>query len=103
MQIKTFKFPTFEDWEKRGNKIRLEIGAYCCEIRAFSWSKGSTTYMLAASLSNRNPLNIYTNKLFCSRFEYEGDNEKLKEWYETAISEFNTFFENHIKSTYFVE
>ena len=101
MKIKTFVFPTFEEWEKRKNEVRLELGAYCCEVSAFSWSNDGVTYMLAASLADRNPLNIYTSKIFRRCFEYKGDHEKLKDWYESSVLEFNAFWENHIMETYF--
>ena len=100
IKLKPFKFPTFEEWEKKGNKVRVELGAYCCEIRAYSWSNSGTTYMLAASLADRNPLNIYTPQIFCRRFDYDGDKEKLREWYETVTEEFATFFKQLIKTTY---
>jgi len=101
MKLKKFIFPTFEEWEIRDNKVRIELGAYCCEVRAYSYGEKTTTYMIAASLADRNPLNIYTNQLFCRRFEYDGDDENLKEWYETVTKEFNAFFENLIRTTYF--
>lgn len=103
MKIKKFAFPSFEEWVKKGNKVRVELGAYCCEVGAFSWGNNSTTYMLAASLADRNPLNIYTPQIFSRRFEDGGDVEKLKEWYETATQEFNTFWQNHVNSTYLEE
>ena len=59
--------------------------------------------MLAASLADRDPLNIYTPQIFSRSFEDDGDNEKLKEWYETVILEFNKFWQNHVNSTYLEE
>ena len=105
MKIKSFTFPTFEEWIEKQNKVRIKVGAYSCEIALFSWTIGScnATYKFAVSLSNMNPLNIYTDKLFCSNFEYDGDMEKLKSWYYNTINEFNIFWENHIKSTYIEE
>ncbi len=103
MKLKSFVFPTFEEWERKGNKVRVELGAYCVEIRAFSWSNTGTTYMFAASLADRNPLNIYTPQIFCRRFEHESDVAKLKEWYEQTVREFNEFFEKLLKDTYIEE
>lgn len=102
MKIKLFTFPTFEEWVQKSKNVKVDLGAYRCEIRVFSWTAGTckATYMFAVSLSNMNPLNIYTDKLFYRKFEYEGDIEKLKSWYYTTINEFNVFWENHIKSTY---
>lgn len=100
VKIKTFRFPAFEEWEKRENNVRVELGAYCCEVRAFSWRNKVTTYMLAASYRDTNPLNIYTAKLFSRLFDDEGDKEKLKNWYETSIKECNEFFVQLIKADY---
>lgn len=102
MRINMFNFPTFEEWVKRDKELKIEIGAYRCEIRRFAWSEIETTYMFAVSLSNVNPLNIYTDKLFCkSSFGCANNTEMLKKWYYDTIEEFNTFWENHITSTYF--
>ena len=103
MKLKSFKFPTFEEWEKKECKVRVELGAYCVEVCAFSWSNNGTTYVFAASLVDRNPLNIYTPQLFYRRFEYVGDETPLKEWYEKSVLEFNKFFEELLKKTYFEE
>lgn len=103
MKLKSFKFPTFEEWEKKECKVRLELGAYCVEVRAFSWGRDGTTYMFAASLVDRNPLNIYTSQIFCRRFEYVGDDGAFKEWYDNTVSEFNQFFENLLRKTYIEE
>ena len=103
MKLKSFKFPTFEEWEKKECKVRLELGAYCVEVRAFSWGRDGTTYMFAASLADRNPLNIYTPQIFSRRFEYVGDDGAFKEWYNNTVSEFNQFFENLLRKTYIEE
>ena len=65
MKSKMFSFPTFEEWVEKNKEIKIEICAYCCEIRRFAWSEIDTTYMFSVSHSNVNPLNIYTYKLFC--------------------------------------
>ena len=76
--VKMFKFPTFEEWTSNGRKFEDGIGAYKCQLKSFCWSRISTTYMFAVALSNTNPSNIYTNKLFCKSFEYiEGNNEEV--------------------------
>ena len=103
MKLKTFKFPTFEEWEKKECKVRLELGAYCVEARAFSWSNHGTTYVFAASLADRNPLNIYTPQIFHRRYEYEGDDVSFKEWYDKTVVEFSEFFEKLIRTTYLEE
>ena len=108
MKVKKFAFPSFEKWVKKGKKVRIELGAYCCEVRASSWIVISGTckaasYMFVVSLANLNPFSPYTHKLFCSTYEYDGNAEKLKEWYDKTISEFNIFWDNHVKSTYLDE
>ncbi len=103
MKFKSFKFPTFEEWVKKECKVRLEIGAYCVEVRAFSWGNNGTTYKFASSLADRNPLNIYTPQIFCRRYEYTGDDTSFKEWYDNTVVEFNEFFENLLKKTYVEE
>jgi len=102
MKIKPFAFPSFEEWEKNSKEVEIKVGAYCCQIRIFSWISGTckAVYKFAVSLANENPLNVYTDKLFCRTFKYDGDTEKLKQWYYNSINEFNIFWENHIKSTY---
>lgn len=103
MKVKPFVFPSFEEWVKKGNEVRVELGAYCCEVRPSAWGGGRTIYMLAASLVDRNPLNIYTSKMFSRSFENYGNHEELKTWYETVTLEFNTFWQEHVKSTYLEE
>lgn len=103
MTIKTFAFPSFEGWVKKGSVVRVELGAYCCEIRAYSWGNNSTIYKLAASYVDRNPLNIYSPQIFSRRFEDFGDNEKLKKWYDEVTLEFNSFWKNLVISTYIEE
>lgn len=106
MKIKSFPFPTFEEWVKSNKEIRVDVGEYRCEIRAFSWTSGKlkVNYKFAVSLSNENPLNIFTpHSFFCESFEYTGDNEKLEQWYYDTIKEFDDFWKNYIKSTYLEE
>jgi len=102
MKIKSFVFPSFEEWVKNSKEIKIKVGAYCCQIGIYSWISGTckAAYKFAVSLANENPLNVYTDKLFCRTFKYEGDMEKLKEWYYNSINEFQIFWENYIKSTY---
>lgn len=59
--------------------------------------------MFAVSLRNKIPTNIYTEKIFCRTFDYEGDDKKLKEWYENTILEFNDYWKNHIIKEYLAE
>lgn len=99
--IKKFEFPTFEEWQKRNNSVEKTLGAYRVEIRAFSWGENTTTYQFAMALANCNALNVYTERLFSRNFRYDGDDEKLRQWYNGTVEQFHIFWENHIKSTYF--
>ena len=101
MKIKHFEFPTFETFVSNESKVRLELGAYCCEIRVCCWDEKSTRCDFAVSLADTNPLNISVPTLFDRVFD--GDLKKLKDWYENTINEFNTFWENHIKTNYLYE
>lgn len=105
MKIKQFVFPSFEECIKKEKDTEIVLGAYKCQIGIFSWTINSCNkkYMFAVSFANTNPHNIYTRKLFCKTFDYDGDMSKLKQWYYKTINDFNVFWENHIKSTYFDE
>lgn len=100
-KVKYFNFPTFEEWQQKNNDVRVTLGAYRVEIRPIAWGNDSTLYGFAMALANSNPHNIYTEQLFCDSFRYEGDVQKLKEWYESTVEAFHDFWGNHIKSTYF--
>ncbi|MBQ8043537.1 MAG: hypothetical protein IJ272_05235 [Clostridia bacterium] len=100
LNVKRFKIPTFEEWQQKNNDVQVILGAYRVEIRATAWRNDSTLYGFAMALANSNPHNIYTERLFCDRFRYEGDVQKLKEWYESTVEAFHDFWKNHIKSTY---
>lgn len=103
MEIRTFNFPTFEEWKNNSFKeISIKLGAYLSTIAAVSWTYGTkeTTYCFAVSLANLNPTNLFTNKVFSRYFKYTEDIASFKKWYEDTIEEFNTFWEEHIKETY---
>lgn len=101
MTIKTFKFPTFKEWEENSyDRFEIKLGNYCAEVGAVCWSKYEITYGFAVSLANCNPHNIYTEKIFYRYFKFTGDTKALKNWYESTISEFNDFWENYIAETY---
>lgn len=103
MTIKTFKFPTFKEWEENSyDRFETKLGDYRAEVGAICWESDrlDPTYGFAVSLANCNPLNIYTKKIFYRYFKFTGDTKALKNWYESAISEFNDFWENYIAETY---
>lgn len=107
MKIKTFDFPTFEEWKNNSFKeSSIKLGAYISTIAAVGWTYGTTetTYCFAVSLAHLNPINLFTDKVFSRYFKYtEGDIVGFKKWYEDTICEFNTFWESHIKGTYLKE
>lgn len=103
MEIKKFKHISFEEWLENGKNYKEELGAYCYQINRFCWDDKKSTYLCAVSLSNKNPLNIYTDKIFCRVYDDYGDIKKLKEWYDETIKELNIFWEELIKSTYIKE
>lgn len=102
MKVKKFVFPSFEEWVKREQNTEIVVGAYRCEIGVFFWYANSPSkrYMFAVAYENQNPLNVYTSKVFHKIFDYDGDYEQLKKWYNDTIDEFNVFWENHIISNY---
>ena len=101
-KVRHFKFPTFEEWQKKNYEIELVLGAYKVEIGKFSWSNSGVRYAFAMSLSNCNPHNIYTDKLFSGLFEYEykDDINKLKSWYDSTVATFYDFWEQYINAMY---
>lgn len=103
MKVKRFDLPNFEEWEQSERDIRRDLGAYRVEIRAVVWGPQTIVYKFAVALSNRNPCNVYVEKLFCRHFNFDevkNNVEQLKEWYHAAVEEFHTFWEHLIMSTY---
>lgn len=101
-KVRRFSLPTFEEWRKKNYEVEMVLGAYKVEIGKFSWSDSGVRYAFAMSLSNCNPHNIYTNKLFSGLFDYEykDDIGKLKNWYESTVSTFYDFWEQYINAMY---
>ena len=101
-KVRHFKFPTFEEWQKKNYEVEMVLGAYKVEIGKFSWGDSSVRYAFAMSLSNCNPHNIYTNKLFSGLFDYEykDDINKLKNWYDSTVATFYDFWERYINAMY---
>lgn len=101
-KVRHFNFPTFEEWQKKNYEVEMVLGAYKVEIGKFSWSNSGVRYAFAMSLSNCNPHNIYTDKLFSGSFEYEYDDDinKLKNWYDSTVATFCDFWEQYINAMY---
>ena len=103
VNVKKFTIPTFEDWAKNNYKFETSIGAFKIEITTFSYTKSSTEYIFACALSNTNPTNLFTEKLFSHIFEYDNKNvNDLKSWYDDTVDNFHKFWENYIKSVYLI-
>lgn len=101
-KVRHFNLPTFEEWRQKNNEVEIVLGAYCVRIAKFSWNHSSVEYIFAMSLANRNPLNVYTDKLFNGKFEYkyEDDISELKRWYDSTVATFYDFWEQYINSLY---
>lgn len=102
MKIKSFNFPSFEEWVQKGNSIHLEIGAYYCEIFPSYKCRYSTKYTFEVSYIAKTSLNKFAVAIFSRNIiEANENSDNLKTWYENSISEFNSFWKKHIKETYF--
>ena len=101
-KVRHFNLPTFEEWQKKDYEVEVLLGAYKVEIGKFSWSSSGVRYAFAMSLSNCNPHNIYTDKLFSGLFDYEykDDISKLKSWYDSTVATFYDFWEQYINAIY---
>lgn len=101
-KVRHFNFPTFEEWQKKNYEVEMVVGAYKVEVGKFSWSNSGVRYAFAMSLSNCNPNNIYTDKLFSGLFDYEykDDINKLKNWYDSTVATFYDFWEQYINALY---
>jgi len=101
-KVRRFNLPTFEEWKKKNYEVEMVLGAYKVEIGKFSWSNSGARYAFAMSLSNCNPHNIYTNKLFSGLFDYEykDDINNLKNWYDSTVATFYDFWEQYINTMY---
>lgn len=101
-KIRRFNLPTFDEWQKRNNEVKVNFGAYRVEIRPICWGSGYTEYGFAMALSNCNALNVYTDKLFSSSFkyEYESGGNELKQWYDSTVATFYDFWYQYINTIY---
>ena len=98
MEIIKFKHISFEEWLKNGKDYWEKLGAYWYNIRNSGWVDGIPLYCFSFHIYS-----IYTDCIFSKVYHDYGDIEKLKEWYNETIDEFNIFWENFIKSTYIKE
>lgn len=98
MKIIKFEHISFEEWIKNGKDYSANLGAYWYHIRICGWGNGITGYMFSFHIYS-----IYTDCIFSKVYEDYGDMDKLKEWYDKTIEEFNIFWEELINSTYLKE
>ena len=101
MKIKKFEHITFEEWEKNGKEYTAVLGAYCYNIGPCIWGHGITVYIFSFHIYNINTDSIFS-KVYDDYNDY-GDIEKLKEWYNKTIDEFDDYWQNLINSTYLKE
>lgn len=105
MTIKTFEFPSFEEWNKT-RKYSQKIGDYTCAIETVAgWCNVNTKNDYEAVIANSdNPTNIHVKKIFnkCINDCDESDEKTLKEWYEAVIVELNDKWKAFILDTYFI-
>ena len=101
LKIKRLNIPTFDKWNQKNNEVTVTLGAYRVEIRPVCWGNGYTKYGFAMSLSNRNALNVYTDRMFSSVYDHGGDVNKLKQWYDSITATFHDFWDEYISELYF--
>lgn len=99
LEIKTFDFPSFEDWFKTRKNFKLTIGQYTVKFEKF-WPT-STTYL------------AFCYNISFNHYRFEFDDEKdinniekianFKKWYEDTCVKLNEDFVNHIYQTYMKE
>lgn len=101
-EVKTFDFPTFEEWIERKCEWYKNIGVFYCSISPFCWSNNGTTYVVSIA-ANDNPSNMYVKKIYQDSIKdviFKRDNDKLKQWFSSATEEANKKFIEYIEKTY---
>jgi acylphosphatase len=105
MEIKSFNFPTFEEWYESDCEYSDAIGDYHVRIATTSWSKDKMIFRAAIS-THENPLNVWVKVVKDSQVSVHADakdpnyKEKLKEWYEKTCQILNRVFTVYIKENY---
>lgn len=102
MIVKTFTFPSFEEWNKTQNYSQT-IGDYTCAIKTVAWGcNGNIKNNYQAVIANSdNPTNIYVDKIFTEHISCDvSDKKTLKEWYEAIIVTLNDKWKAFILETY---
>ncbi len=100
MTLKTFTFPSFEEWNKE-QEYYEKIGAYTCAIEVSEWAHDESKYVAAFAASD-DPIITFLKKDFYSSIECDPhDYQTLKNWYEKVTVEINDKWKYFILDTYF--
>lgn len=102
MNIKTFSFPSFNEWNKT-RQYSQKIGDYTSTIKTIAWGcNGNTKNDYEAAIANSdNPTNIYVSALFADFISCDvSDTTKLKKWYESVVIKLNDSWKTFILETY---
>ncbi len=101
-KVRRFNLPTFDEWQRRGRNVEIDLGAYRVGISRGGWRDGYTDYVFCMSLSNSSPFSVFTNRLFSCHFEHRtGDEDNiLKQWYDGTVDAFHDFWEQYINAMY---
>ena len=109
VEVKYFKFPTYEEWVKKKKNFKTKIGEYYCEIEVTYWGESEYGVGIAISTSEI-PHNFYVKRIYSERFRVERNletgewNEKeLREWYNNIVIDCNNFWKKYINKTYLCE
>lgn len=98
IKVKTFDFPSFEEWRNNEYKYSTSIGVFKCVIEPFCWGNGETTYAIAVA-ADPIPTNIYVNKIIYHVVEIKSEQtDILKVWYENIIKRVNREWADYMKT-----
>lgn len=97
MTIKTFDFPSFEEWNKT-QEYKQKIGDYACSISIETFGpKGDPRNNFQVAIANAD---YPTNKMFSEMNYNILDETTLKEWYEEVIVKLNDEWKKFVLETY---
>lgn len=98
IKVKTFNFPSFEEWRNNEYKYSTSIGVFKCVIKPVCLGNGETTYAIAVA-ADPLPTNIYVDKIIYHAFEVKREQtDILKVWYENIIKRVNQEWSDYIKT-----
>lgn len=96
LKIKTFHFPSFEEWYHNGEFEKVTytetIGGITCKIAETAWGCNGNPYNdyeVAVSTAS-NPTNIYSHKIIHHKRQIRYDDvHAIKKWYEEVTGKVN--------------